>query len=51
MVDLSLLKSVDYNDLEALKPYALHLCQSFLRESWKKLEKDQLILERIRFDI
>jgi hypothetical protein len=47
MVDISLLKSVDYNDLETLKPYAFHLCQIYLKESWTKLKIEQFILERI----
>ena len=47
-MDLDLLKTLDYENIASIKPFALFLCQQFLDKKWFDSFLNDFELERIR---
>ena len=47
-MDLDLIKTLDYENIASVKPFALFLCQQFLDKKSSNSFLDDIKLERIR---
>ena len=48
MVNIDLIKYLDCNNVESLKPYAFYLCKNFLGKAWSQFKINDFTIEKLR---